>query len=227
MKNFRRIFWGIVLIALGVIFGINALGIADINVFFRGWWTLFIIIPCAVGIFTSADKIGNAVGFIFGVLLLLCVRDVLSFGVLLKLIIPVAVVIFGVKLILGGIFGNKNADAYKRIAQSSQTKKNCTATFAGADINFDNEVFENAELNAIFGGVTCDLRRAIIEKDCVISATAVFGGIDIFVPENINVAVNSTAIFGGTDAKDHRNTDDDVPTLYVNSTCLFGGVDIK
>ena len=45
MKKFRNILWGLVLIILGLIFGGNALGITDINLFFDGWWTLFIIVP--------------------------------------------------------------------------------------------------------------------------------------------------------------------------------------
>lgn len=29
----------------------NAFGITDIELFFDGWWTLFIIVPCLVGIY--------------------------------------------------------------------------------------------------------------------------------------------------------------------------------
>ena len=50
----------------GVIFGLNALEITDINIFFDGWWTLFIIVPCFIGLFKDdyciiLDKgLGNA-----------------------------------------------------------------------------------------------------------------------------------------------------------------------
>jgi hypothetical protein len=47
--------WGIVLVAAGVLFALKALGIANIDVFFDGWWTLFIIIPCTIGPFTKRD----------------------------------------------------------------------------------------------------------------------------------------------------------------------------
>lgn len=39
---------GIVLIILGPIVGGNTLGITNINIFFDGWWTLFIIVPCFI-----------------------------------------------------------------------------------------------------------------------------------------------------------------------------------
>ena len=45
MKKFGNILWGVVLIIVGVIFGLNAVGLTDINIFFHGWWTLFIIVP--------------------------------------------------------------------------------------------------------------------------------------------------------------------------------------
>ena len=44
MKNVSNLLWGFVLIVLGIIFGLNSLEITNINVFFDGWWTLFIIV---------------------------------------------------------------------------------------------------------------------------------------------------------------------------------------
>lgn len=53
MNNFSKILWGIVLIVLGIGIGLNALDIISINFFFKGWWTLFIIIPCLIDLFNS------------------------------------------------------------------------------------------------------------------------------------------------------------------------------
>ena len=36
--------------------------------------------------------------------------------------------------------------------------------------------FNGANLTAVFGGVKCDLRNAIIEEDALINACSVFGG---------------------------------------------------
>ena len=51
MKEMKNVLWGMVLIILGLILGGNALGIFDINLFFDGWWTLFIIVPCFINLF--------------------------------------------------------------------------------------------------------------------------------------------------------------------------------
>ena len=62
MKKFGNILWGIVLIVIGLIIGGNALGITNINIFFVFCWTLFIIIPCFIGLFKDNEKAGNLIG---------------------------------------------------------------------------------------------------------------------------------------------------------------------
>lgn len=225
MKKANSIIWGIILIAVGALFALNALKITNINIFFDGWWTLFIIIPCAVGLVTEREKLGNLIGLAVGVFLLLCSRDILSFSILWKLLVPVIIVIIGLKMLLSGILGNKANEILANLKTSESKPKVGCATFSGCDLNYDNQVFEGAELNAILGGVECNLKNAIIDKDCAIKASAIFGGIDILVPDNINVKVNSTSIFGGISNK--TSSHKDAPTLYVSGTCLFGGIDIK
>lgn len=56
MKRVSGILWGIVLAAVGVIIALSGLGIITLNLFFEGWWTLFIIIPCLIGLITDSDK---------------------------------------------------------------------------------------------------------------------------------------------------------------------------
>jgi len=225
MRKASSVLWGIVLIAAGVILALNVFNITDINIFFDGWWTLFIIVPCAIGLFTEREKTGNIIGIVIGVFLLLCCQDILSFSMLWKLLVPAIIVIVGLKMVLTGLFGNKANEIMKQMKLEGKQPKSGFAAFSGCDMNYDGEVFEGAELTAVFGGVKCDLRNAIIEKDCAIQVSAIFGGIDIFVPTGINVKVTSNSIFGGVSNKTaiHQNA----PTIYVSGTCMFGGVEIK
>ena len=225
MKKVTSIIIGVALVAVGVIFALNAFDVTDIDIFFDGWWTVFIIIPCTVGLFTERKKIGNIIGILIGVVLLLCSRDILKFDYIWKLLVPVIIAIIGLKLIFKGIFGKKTGKALKEMKADGKKVNRGFAVFAGSDVKCDNEVFEGAELCAVFGGVECDLRNAIIEKDCVIQATAIFGGIDIFVPNNVKVKVDSNSIFGGT--SNETVAPADAPTVYVSATAIFGGVDIK
>ena len=227
MKKVSKILWGVALIVIGAVFALNAFGVADIEVFFDGWWTLFIIVPCFIGIFSEREKTGNIIGLFIGDFLLLCCQGVFDFDILWKLAVPVCIVIFGLKLIFGAVMGDKAVKVLETSRQNGDNIKNGCATFSGQDLNFNGEVFSGAELTAVFGGVKCDLRGAVIEKDCAITATGIFGGIDIFVPDNVNIHINSNSIFGGVSEKNHRPNDPNAVTIYINATCIFGGVDIK
>lgn len=228
MKKISKILWGAVLITLGTLFALNALNIVDFSisdVFFKGWWTLIIIIPCFIGLFTESDKTGNLIGIAIGVVLLLCVRDVLPYRIFGKLILPVIIIAIGLKLIFGGIAGNRAAKIISDASKEGKRPENGFAAFSESVLNFDGVPFENAELNAVFGGVKCDLSRAIINKDCAINATAVFGGIKIIVPPNVTVKVSSNSIFGGVSNKASSSSGE--YTIYITGNCMFGGIDIK
>ena len=227
MKKFGNVLWGLVLIVAGGIFGLNALGITDINIFFDGWWTLFIIIPCFIGLITDNEKTGSIIGLIIGIALLLACQDYINFELVWKLALPAILVIIGVSLIFKDTINSKVNSEIKRINKESKDKGEYTATFSAQDVRFNNEEFSGAELTAVFGGVKCDLRGAIINKDVVINAEAVFGGVEIFVPNDVKIKVKSTPVFGGVSNKAIQSTNDDSKIIYVNATSVFGGVEIK
>lgn len=228
MKNFGRILWGVVLVVVGVILALNAFDITNINIFFDGWWTLFIIVPCFITLFNPAqDKTGNIIGIIIGVLLLLYCQDVINFDIVWKLIIPIILVIIGLSFIFKNSIGNNISRKIKELNEKNNKELNeYASTFSGQKLDFSKEEFNGAELSAVFGGLDLDLTKAIIKNDVVITSSAIFGGIDIKVPRDVNVKVNSTSIFGGVDSK-VQNSDDNKITIYINATCLFGGVEIK
>lgn len=225
MKDIKKIVWGAILIAAAVIFALNALNVTNIDLLFPGWWTLFIIVPCGVGVLTDRDKSGNIIGLLVGVSLLLWQLDLLDLSRVWQLIVVAVLVVIGIKLIVGGTGRRREETVHVNIDLSGDIPAG-TAIFGGKDMNFDGQVFEGCELTAIFGGVQCDLRGAIIEKDCCIKASAIFGGIDILMPRGVNVKLNSTNVFGGTDDKCDRIPDAPV-TVYIETASVFGGVDIK
>lgn len=226
MKKFKNILWGVLLIAAGILFTLKVLNIIDFNIFFDGWWTLFIIIPCTIGIFTESDKLGSIIGVAIGVFLLLCCQDVLSFELVRKLFVPVIIIIIGINLVVGGLIGNKSNEIFVKMKENGLNPKEYYATFSSQNLNFSGELFESAELNAVFGGVKCDLSGAVIDKDCAVKVSAIFGGITIIVPKNVNVKVGISSIFGGVTNKS-ESADKNGPTIYISGMCMFGGVDIK
>lgn len=223
MKKINSILWGIIFVAAGVLLALNAFDILSFELFFDGWWTLFIIVPCTVSLFTERDKLGSLIGIAVGVILLLWRQEILDISMIWKLLLPIAIILIGVRLIFGSIFDKKAASAMAKI--QSPNRKIGNAIFCGCDMNCNGESFEGAEITAVFGGATCDLRGAYFPGDCAITATAVFGGIDILVPPHVTVKVDSTSIFGGVENK--AMTTGGSVTLYIKATCIFGGLDVK
>lgn len=227
MEKLSKIIWGVVLIAVGLILGLNALEVTDIDIFFDGWWTLFIIIPCFADLFKDHDFTGNIIGIVIGAFLLLCCQDVLNFDMVWKLLFPSILVIIGLSFIFKDIFTSKIRAEMKKINKNNPDKKEYAATFSSQKLDFKKETFTGAELSAVFGGIECDLTEAIIKEDVVINVNAVFGGVDIVVPSDVNVKVSSSSIFGGVDKKHIKDAKEKAKTIYVNASCVFGGVDIK
>ena len=227
MKKFGNVLWGIALIIIGLIIGGNALGITSINIFFDGWWTLFIIIPCFIGLFKDNEKTGNLIGLLIGVALLLACQDILDFGLIWKLAFPAILVAIGLSIIFKDALGGKVSSEIKKLNEKRNGENSYCATFAGQNVNFDEEKFTGADLTAVFGGVKCDLRKAIIDSDVLINASSTFGGIEIYVPSNVKIKIKSTSIFGGVENKANTKADENSHTIYINGAALFGGVEVK
>lgn len=227
MRKFRNILWGLILITVGLIFGGNALGITNINLFFDGWWTLFIIVPCFTGLFKESEKTGNVIGLIIGIALLLACQGIIDFNLIGKLWLPAILVCIGVSIIFKDTIAGKVDKEIKKLNEGQTKENEYCATFSGQDVKFDGETFTGADLTAVFGGIKCDLRKAIIESDTVINTSSIFGGIDIYVPDNVKVRVKSSSIFGGVSDSKKHSENADAHTVYINATCLFGGVEIK
>lgn len=101
MKNrISSIVLGLLLIAAGVGYAGNTLGFWDFTLFFRGWWTLIIIIPCIVSIIQRGVNGANAAGLIGGAALLLGAWDVIDLSLLRRLLVPLILILIGVSILL-------------------------------------------------------------------------------------------------------------------------------
>ena len=225
MIKISNILWGLVFIVVGVIFGLNALNITDINIFFDGWWTLFIIVPCFIGLFKDEDKSSNLIGLVIGICLLLGCINIIEFALIWKLMVPAILVMIGLSFIFKDTLNSKIKKEIKKL-NKTETKEYCSC-FSGQTIDFNNEEFKGCTISAIFGGVKCDLKNAIIKNDVVINATSIFGGITIYVPEGVNVKISATSIFGGVSDERKNKTKNNEYTIYINTTSMFGGIEIK
>lgn len=214
MKNKTGIFWGLVLIVVGVLFLGNNLDLWDINIFFDGWWSLFIIVPSIYGLLDNSNRSGSVISLTVGILLLLAAQDIIAWSMIWKILVPVIIIVVGVTLMFSSKIKSslgKNAKAY-------------VAVFSGVDEKI-KDVVSDFKAISIFGGVDLDLRKAKIDKDLYIEATTIFGGIDIKLPDNVKLVSDGVPIFGGLD-NHYVNDEDGTVTVTIHYTCIFGGIEI-
>lgn len=105
------------------------------------------------------------------------------------------------------------------------------AMFGGGRRRIDSKQFRGGDVLAVFGGYNIDLRDAVMaDGKAVVDANAMFGGVDIWVPQNWTVEVVGHGIFGGFDDKTmppRINPGDKPQHLVVTGYAMFGGVTVK
>lgn len=88
---------------------------------------------------------------------------------------------------------------------------------------------EETHVVAVMGGCEVDLRNAEIDgPEVVIRAVAIMGGIEIIVPEGIEVEMSGFALMGGNERR-VKNVPrlPGTPIVYVQAFSLMGGVVVK
>ena len=229
MKKIKPIIWGIAIIALGVIFGGNAIGLFNFDVFFDGWWTLFIIVPSCISLITEKERLTSLAFLSAGIILLLAAQNVFGWDVAWKVILAVALILFGLSILFKTIFhSNNDKEVEKKVKEAENDKAMDAqmAVFSGNERTYKNEEFMGSNSMAIFGGAELDLRDAIFKKDTVIKAFTLFGGIEIMVPDDVQIKTKSAFFFGGI-SDDRKNPSIGKYTIYIDAAGGFGGITIS
>lgn len=255
MKNsLNKILWGVLLVVFGTALAGRALNLFEFNLFFPGWWTLFIIIPSAISLISGNNIASSIGGLAIGILLLMSQSGVIDWQDFGKLLVALLFVIIGCSFLFPGDKNHKKEDnkepikdnTYSESSSYQESEKDGTTEdkdknrqtnrfrqytgfFSSQKDQYVDEVFGGAVVNAILGGVELDLRNAVFLNDTIIDITCIMGGVDIFVPTNMKVVVNCTPIMGGVDCyvKNHNHQTQNQYTLFIKGTCLMGGVEIK
>lgn len=228
MKQAKSIIWGLAILALGVLFGGKALGLFNFDVFFEGWWTLFIIVPGIIGIITEDHKLGSFMFLATGVILLLAAQDVFGYDVAWKVILAAVLILSGFALIFSSFANRKiNAEVAEEMQKRGKNGESLTAIFSGNDRVYNKEKFSGCDVVAVFGGAELDVSNAIIEKDAAIKTFTLFGGTDIIVPKDVQIKSKSGFIFGGISDDRKDVSGKGKHTIYIDAIGGFGGVTIK
>jgi len=217
------VFLGTVFIIVGIIWVMRNLGHIDFSL--REWWPLIIIGIGILNIFSERDVFAFpgwllvAIGIVF----LLRTNNIMEWEYIKKFW-PVAIIVVGLSIILRPGKRVKKKDVF----EDKENYISGFAIFSGLERKIRSKSFRGGSVTSLFGGADIDLRDASMSPEgAILDLTAIFGGVDIKIPEDWNVEINSTALFGGVGNKSRSENPVEESPLIINATAIFGGVEIK
>ena len=217
---------GLVIIVVGVTMTLENLGLLEADRYLR-FWPLGLIAFGVLKLWRSRDGHGGAfagfVLFTIGTWLLLekttLVR--LSFWEMW----PTLLVLFGAFLVWQGLSGPRI-----RLGTSAPDENAVVTAMAilGSVVRGNNsEAFRGGELTAILGGCELDLRNAAIDGEAVIEVFALWGGIEIQVPEDWTIVTRVTPVLGGVEDKTRPAKSAGRHRLVLRGFIVMAGIEIK
>ena len=220
----HRAWGGVILILLGFLFLMDTLDIMNFGHIFAIWWPVILIV---IG-FTKlrgADKTKGLVFLVVGVVFLSATLNIINWGSIARLW-PLILIAVGISMILrtrdGSLLGKTMS------GESSEDVIKASAIFGGADRAVTSNSFKGGDIIALFGGVHLDLTRAVPSSEgCNLTLTAIFGGIDVKIPQDWEVSVSGTPIFGGIKNKTSAEAEKTGGKIHCSCTVAFGGVEVK
>lgn len=89
----------------------------------------------------------------------------------------------------------------------------------------DNSV-KIIKTTALFGNITLDFRNAELSEEVVIDNYALFGKVNLYVPDNVKIVNNISFAFGKYKIK-YKSASENTINIKLKGIVLFGGVSVK
>ncbi len=223
-----RLIVGLVLAALGVLWTLDNLGLMNASEITR-WWPLLLV---AVGVMkltgigmerqTGLGVFLTALGGLF----LLGAVDFVHVD--LSILLPLFFIFIGFQIAARAMRGPRDAGGTGPGTDTDDFVRSF-AFMAGITRVNASQAFRGGDLSAVMGGIQLDLDQAKPAGGrAVLDVFAVWGGIEIRVPENWRVELEATPVMAGVDSSARLAPGvEPVGTLVVRGFVMMGGVDVK
>jgi hypothetical protein len=231
-----RLALGLVMLAFGVLWTLDNLGLADASAILR-WWPVLALTwgaMCALGVGCRRRPVLGGVWLVLGTVALLHNLHVvrLSLGDLFPLFlvgVGAATVARAWRGSRGGRgFGAGSTSAPPGAADVSSTRVNLFAFLNGVERRIVTQSFAGGEVSAVLGGMTADLRGAqLAGGHAVLDVFAMWGGVELIVPAGWRVVGRVSPLLGAYVDSMPPVTDPDAPKLEVRGLAVMGGVEVR
>lgn len=219
-----RLIIGFGILALGMLWTLDNLNVLESEGITR-WWPVILVVIGGVQLFDHrTNKLVPIALVLVGTLLLLDEAYLIDFD--LRDLIPLGIALLGAKLMWEALTRRK-ARAIDAVADSDSVI-HAFAIMAGVKRQSTSSAFRGGDTNAIMGGVELDLRKAQIAPgdDVVIDAFAMWGGVEIQVPENWRIVGNVLPVMGAFEDNTHPGAEPG-PTVTIRGTAIMGAIEVK
>lgn len=215
--NWGRLFFGILIIAVGALLLLDAGDVLDAGSIIAEWWPAVVITAGVIALIANPRHwLVAGIIILAGGALLLASLDIVDIG---AVVVPLLIIVVGFAVIFGRVQGTDS--------EVGDTVRSFNI-FSGANMASHSANFLGGSVSAVFGGGELDLRDAKPAPDARLDVFTAFGGFEIKVPQGWQVDINGLPIFGGFDnVTAKEKLEPDAPRLAVSATVLFGGLEIK
>jgi cell wall-active antibiotic response 4TMS protein YvqF len=223
---------GALIVAIGLVILLDNLGIVRVYDIWRFWPVILIGFGVSRILESRAPggQVWGGLMVLVGAAFLLNNLHILIFDFdVSQLIWPLAVIGFGVFMLLRAVDRKKYLEGTP-LPAIPDSGAGSWAIFSSVKRKVDSQDFKGCEAMAVFGEVKIDLRKAGMTADqAVIDVNALFGGVDIRVPDNWHVEMKGAGIFGAFEDKTvPPRVDPGVksPLLIITGTAVFGAAKV-
>ena len=218
-----HLMFGLLIILVGVVFTLDNLNIAHAEDYLRYWPAGLIAIGLAK-LWQDRREQGSSIGgVIFTLVGTWLLFDTLGYVEANPIDFwPLLLVFIGTVIVWQGIRGRR-----QRSGASTNDTVNAVAILSGVNRGSNSTSFKGGELTAFMGGCEIDLRNAEINGEAAIDVFAMWGGIEIRVPENWTVIGRVTPLMGGFEDHTRAPQAASAHRLIVRGMVIMGGVEIK
>ncbi|MGM9788192.1 MAG: hypothetical protein ACI3ZF_04720 [Candidatus Cryptobacteroides sp.] len=185
---------GIILLFIGAFWIISSISSFAFNLLFRGWWTLFIIIPSICAIVRKQNRQLGFIGLGIGFILFILAQFGFSWGDFFRFSLAILMIIGGISILLSHspklhIHNNSEAANGNRLIDIS---------FSRRYFHFNSETMNDIKCKVVFGILTLDLRNAYIDKDITIDCDCTLGSVEILLPSQVIVNQKAHMVLAST-----------------------------
>lgn len=224
-KTQGRIFWGILLIFLGVLFLLDQMDKLDFgDLVGRYWPVIFILIGVSILLSNNFKNIGSGIFFIlFGAFFLLIRMRVFDRAVW-HYIWPLAIIGAGLWILLRPAWHPDREGA----TETGADDLNINRVFSGTSRKIGSQSFRGGKAEVVFGSAEIDLRGAkLAGGQATLVLSAVFGGIEVYVPRDWQVVLEGTPVLGSIESRRKSPGVPNSDILTIKGSAVFGSIEVK